>query len=396
MSHKLFGLDKIAKRDAVKYPKKRFVYEKLNKWRGKEFVSLIGPRGVGKTVLLRQLSANTKNSFYLSMDTFEEKSLFDFVKFLSEKYGIESFLMDEIHFYKNYDADLKKIFDFLNVRVLFTSSVSLSLYESAYDLSRRVQSFDVYPFSFREYVYFKEDIKLPALSLSDILAGKWSDNHLKKGYLFEEYIKGGLYPFSLESADTLKIMRNVLKKIVSKDIPVFANLKMEEIDFIDKTFKFTAISHVEDVNYSTIAKNIGITKHKSRQYVDLLDKSFVFNAVMPHGTNVLKEPKVLIAPPYRMVYKEYGETLGALREDFAVQCLKMRGHDVLYLKSPRGEKTPDFFIREKEEKLVIEVGGKGKGRTQFKDFKGYKKLVLSGGGNSRGELKRHLFLLGYF
>ncbi|MCX7648219.1 MAG: AAA family ATPase, partial [Elusimicrobiales bacterium] len=125
---KLFELNDIAKKDASFYNKKRFIY-KFFKTTQKEriFTCLIGPRGVGKTILLRQLTAERSDSFYLSMDTVNNESLFDLIKILNERYKINYFFIDEIHFLRKYDAELKKIFDFLKVNVVFTSSVSLSL-----------------------------------------------------------------------------------------------------------------------------------------------------------------------------------------------------------------------------------------------------------------------------
>ena len=396
--NKLFELNEIAKKEVAKYSKKRFIYEDIEKEssKGKRFISIIGSRGIGKTVVLRQIAvANEEKSFYVSMDTFEEKSLFDFVKVLSENHGIKLLLIDEIHFFKDYDGELKKIFDFLDVSIIFTSSVSLSLYDSSYDLSRRVKLLHMHPFSFREYIYFKEGVKIAPLSIMDIFDKKWTREHIRRSYLFEDYIRGGLFPFSLENYDVLDITKNILNKIISKDIPVFANLRTDETDLIDKTFKFISGSSVEDLNYSSVSRNVGITKHKAQQYVNLFQKAFVFNVVMPCGTNVLKEPKILMCLPYRLISKNYNEVIGALREDFSVQCLKMRGYDVFYLKSPRGEKTPDFFIKENGEKFVIEVGGKGKGRSQFKGFRGFNKLMFVHSDVLNDKLKRPLFLLGY-
>ena len=51
----------------------------------------------------------------------------------------------------------------------------------------------------------------------------------------------------------------------------------------------------------------------------------------------------------------------------------MKGYRFHYLKSKRGAKTPDFLVEQENESLVIEIGGKGKGREQFKGIKGEKK-----------------------
>jgi predicted AAA+ superfamily ATPase len=55
---------------------------------------------------------------------------------------------------------LKKVYDFLDVRVMFTSSVALALNQSSYDLSRRTVLRPLNPFSFREYLFFKHNLKL--------------------------------------------------------------------------------------------------------------------------------------------------------------------------------------------------------------------------------------------
>jgi predicted AAA+ superfamily ATPase len=39
------------------------------------FFGIIGPRGVGKTITLRQLAVNIPKSFYISMKSFDANSL---------------------------------------------------------------------------------------------------------------------------------------------------------------------------------------------------------------------------------------------------------------------------------------------------------------------------------
>ena len=65
-----------------------------------------------------------------------------------------------------------------------------------------------------------------------------------------------------------------------------------------------------------------------------------------------------------------------------------------YLKSTRGTKTPDFLVRDEQGNIVLEVGGKGKGRSQFKGINVNRKLILSHG-DEVDKLRRPLFLLGY-
>jgi len=395
--NELSELDILAKREAKKYPHKREKYASVAIPCGRSFVGIVGPRGVGKSVLLKQLASELDYSFYLSLDTVEEESLFELARNLHERFKVRLLLFDEIHFKKEYQKELKKIYDFLEIRVIFSSSVSLSLYESAYDLSRRVRLEHLLPFSFREFLFFKHGVRLPALSLYNILANRELNEYLRYEFAFEEYLKGGLFPFSLEEPEIKPVLQNVLNTIIRRDIPQVAHLNVDELDLIEKTVRFIGRSEVDGISYSSVARNIGITKYKSEQYVHLLEKAFVINPVFPAGTNVLREPKILMFLPYRLLFKEYGDSIGALREDFLSEALLTAGISFSYLKSTRGAKTPDYLLNLRQEQIIVEVGGKGKGREQFKGVdieKSKKRLILSQGGGIEG-IKRPLLLIGF-
>jgi hypothetical protein len=51
----------------------------------------------------------------------------------------------------------------------------------------------------------------------------------------------------------------------------------------------------------------------------------------------------------------------------------MKGYKFHYLKTKRGAKTPDYLVEHEKDRFVIEIGGKGKGREQFKGIKIEKK-----------------------
>jgi predicted AAA+ superfamily ATPase len=108
----------------------------------------------GKTVIMKQIAANIKNAFYIPVDSIDNADLFEIAKTLYGRYVVTLILLDEIHYRKAYEKDLKKMFDFLNTRIIFSSSVSLSMFESSFDLSRRVRLVNLCPFSFGEYIFF--------------------------------------------------------------------------------------------------------------------------------------------------------------------------------------------------------------------------------------------------
>lgn len=393
--NKLLELNQLARDDAARYARKRaYHYNRVHASLGKHFTGIVGPRGSGKTIILKQLSRELKNSFYLSVDTLEDVNLFDTAKLLTERYKVTCLLLDEIHFQKNFEGELKKMFDFLNVRIVFTSSVALAMIESTYDLSRRIQLERIFPFSFSEYLLFRNNAVLASLTLDDIIHRRWTGEHLSYGYAFEDYLKGGLHPFSLEETNVLSLLKNVLHTVIRRDIPSIAKLLTDEVSTIERVVEFIGRAEVDGINYSSVSRNIGITKYKAERYIDLLTKSFILNPVFPHGTNVLKEPKVLMYLPYRLLYRPYDQAIGALREDFFAESMAMVDRTFSYLKSTRGKKTPDFLLRREDEDLVLEVGGKGKGKRQFKDLTATNKIRFVHSAESDGN-KRPLFMLGY-
>jgi len=84
----------------------------------------------------------------------------------------------------------------------------LSLFESAHDLSRRVLLRLLYPFSFREYLSFINNVEIPPINISDILDDRWTAEHMRFNYLLDSYLQGGLFPLALEEPDPLLLLLN--------------------------------------------------------------------------------------------------------------------------------------------------------------------------------------------
>jgi len=390
--NKLIELDGLAKAGVRQYERRRKLYDELTADAGRHFIGIIGPRGVGKTTILKQLALHFANSFYISMESFDG-NMFDVIKELKEKLKIETFFLDEVHSYGNFDKEIQSVYELLNVKIFFTSSTALSMSKYKNDMSRRLILKALYPFSLREYVEFKNKTKIAPFEFEDFINKKAPSELLPLGQYFEPYIKGGLMPFALEEPDVMALLKNVLDAVIYKDIPrINKNITVEELDIINKLVRFIGISAVDGINYSSVSRNLGITKYKAEQYISLLEQAFILQVVFPQGTNVLKEPKILMSLPYRLLYKEFEQALGGLREDFFAQTCKMFGKNVSYLKSTLGAKTPDYVLSDRN--IVFEIGGKGKGRSQFKGFKADRKVLLIDSYNSNLPDKKPLFALG--
>lgn len=291
---KLLEANETARKQAAKYPERRLAFEEIFA-KGRAFVGIAGLRGIGKTVMLKQKLLDSKDAFYISLDNYNSIDLFETAKKLNETYGIKELLLDEINYCKNWQQGLKKIFDFLEMRVFFTSSVAIDIINSRIDLSRRAIVRKAFPFSFREFILFYKGEKFEKMKIADIKNTKKLQKITRFDILFKDYIQGGLIPAFLEEKNT-EIFSGILERIIEKDLVFSLNFNGEDIQNVKTMLEFIANSGIDDVSYSSISKNIGITKYKAMHYVQALEKAFVLNVVKPKGSNVVKEPKILFVP----------------------------------------------------------------------------------------------------
>ncbi len=382
-----------AKKEGGAYPKKRFIHSKIQAYLdGRIFIALVGPRGAGKSVLLKQIHHSRADSFYISLDSGAGLRLFEIASELEQR-GVRLLLLDEIHAYPNYGSELKKIYDFAPaIKVVFTSSSAISLYDASYDLSRRVRVVGIPPLSFREFLWFFHSQEFPPLPWNDLLdikkCRKYYGMTMHAETHFKHYLNGGNYLFCMGEPEPLPLFQSTLDTILTKDLLYSSRLTLEETQDVRRMLEFIGRSTVDGISYSSISQNLGITKYKAQKYVDVMEKCFVLKRVAPKGTNVTKEHKILFTPPYRLLYKRYDDCLGALREDFFADAMS-GSSDFAYLKGSAGEKTPDYLVGN----LVCEIGGRNKGRSQFKGYSAKKKIIFTQPG-MLDEMRRPLFFAG--
>ncbi|MBI2598590.1 MAG: ATP-binding protein [Candidatus Diapherotrites archaeon] len=374
----ILAVNETSRKQAQKYPKRRFIFNELFFY-SKAFVGIAGLRGIGKTTALKQRLIESENAFYISLDAYNNIDLFDLAKTLSERFGANELLLDEISYCKNWQQHLKKIYDSMELKVFFTSSVAIDIINSRVDLSRRIIVKKMHPFSFREYLAFGQKKDIPKMTINDIFDPKKMQKISRLDNYFEEYISGGLIPVFLEEKNT-GIFLSILERIIEKDLVYSLNFDGKDLINIRAMLEYIANAGIDDVSYSSIARNVGITKYKAIHYVQALEKAFVLNPIKPKGSNVSKEPKILFVPPLRLVYsknKEIKENIGFLREEFFVESMKINDFETHYLKGQRGEKKPDYFTIINGQKFVFEIGGKQKNRTQIIHSKEKNKFILT-------------------
>ncbi len=381
--------------EAVRFEMRRSPYERLASAEEDRIIGLIGPRGGGKSVLLKQLLAAREDAFYIALDSLGDRDLFDTAQQLQLQRGIKLLLLDEAIYLRDFDAALKQIDDSLDMQVVFTSSAALTVQHSPFDFMRRSRMLSLPLLSFREFVASRTGMWPPLLTMDRILAGEWGADSSNHSVLFDEYLQGGIAPRFLEEPDSLPWLRKSLNTVLCNDLPRLARLPLDEVDVIRRMVDFIGRSEADDISSSRLSRSLGITKYKAGIYLGLLKKAFVVHLIHPRGSGVLKEPKILMTAPYRLLYRPVSEAAEALHQDFFATMMAAAGIPYFYLKSTRGAKTPNFLVSLRSGEVVVEIKGKGRGIRRFKGIKAEKRAVFSrSGGKEAKGLQRPLFLLG--
>ena len=187
----------------------RFLFSKIDF--SQRLIGIMGARGAGKTTLLLQhlksLGATTQALYIISDHPLvEQYGLFDIANAF-QQIGGEVLVIDEVYKSKNFETELKLIYDsFFNLKVIFTGSSAAAINHAKADLSRRAIIYHLPVLSFREYLELETNQKFDVLSLEDII-GKHTQktieivSRIKPLAYFPAYLEHGAYPFYKETSE---------------------------------------------------------------------------------------------------------------------------------------------------------------------------------------------------
>jgi len=331
-------------------------------------IGLVGARGVGKTTFLLQyldkLDIEDEKKLYFSVDSIigEGVSLFDIAEEFSNLGG-EVLVIDEIHKYKNFEIELKEIYDFLDIKLIFSGSSAIVLEHKKADLSRRAVLYRVKGLSFREFLEIKLDKKFKKYELQEILSSHISiakeiTEEIKPLQYFKEYLKVGYYPFYFETPDTYYLkLEETISAVVESDLPLIFNIEPSNIVKLKQLIHYICNSKPYELNLTALAQKIGINRKTLYLYIHYLSLGDIFLKVLPSakGDTIFSKPSKLYLNNTNLSFS-YCETqeIGTLREQFFANQVQ----NIKY------SKIGDFLV---DAKYIFEVGGKDKSFKQIKD-----------------------------
>lgn len=339
-----------------------------------KMIAIFGARGAGKTTLLfqylKELQENDKNVLYISLDYpfLSGIDLIGLVEAFVEDGG-EYLLLDEVHRYEEFASHLKTIYDLFDIHVLFTGSSATSILNAKSDLSRRVTLYNLYGFSFREYLELKYDISLQNYTIKEILNDHIkiaeSLNHESFDILkdFKTYLETGYYPFFFDKRTSYyQNLLNTINLTIDLDLTSLGLIEQKYTYKLKKLLEVICESKPFEVNYSKIATMAEISRVKLYDYISYLNDGQMLLMIDENisGLKKVQKPAKIYLNNTNLLYA-YCESceVGTVRETFFAN--QVSSSNPLHI-----SKQGDFLI---DKHYTIEVGGKDKSFEQIKDIK---------------------------
>ena len=348
----------------------RYLYDKIN-WDNRLIV-IKGAKGVGKTTMLLQhikrAFPDVEKALYVSLDHlwFANHTILELAEYHYTHGGTHLFL-DEVHKYKDWQREVKNIYDsYPQLHIVVTGSSMLKLEESLVaDLSRRHRSYILEGLSFREYLQFEGVASLPVLSLDEVLSNHFMKasqitSQLKVLRYFERYVESGYYPFYREEGDGFADrLQQVIDTIITSEIPSVGNIEFESVYKTRQLLAILAESKPYTLNISSLCNTLQAARNNVLKLLDLMDKAALIRRLYSKnsGMNMLTKPEKILFYNTNLMYCLTPQAdAGTMRETYLASQLALEHK--LYMPG-QGDLVAD-------DKWLFEVGGKRKGFSQIK------------------------------
>lgn len=276
----------------------------LEKTSVRRAIVLMGPRRVGKTVLLfhavdklihagvdplKIVFFSIETPIYLGQSL---DQLFKLARTATGKVDPSGWyvIFDEIQYLKDWELHLKRLVDdFPETRFIASGSAAAALrMKSNESGAGRFTDFILPPLTFSEFIELKglEHLILESkIQYGTSNAGYYQTNNIAEfNKHFLEYINFGGYPeVTLSPAiasDTARYVRNdIIDKVLLRDLPSLYGIR--DVQELNALFTMLAFNSGCEVSFESLSKKSGVDKAAVRKYMEYLEAAFLIARIRP-------------------------------------------------------------------------------------------------------------------
>ncbi len=319
--------------------------EILSSFRNNHIIILTGVRRSGKSTLLKQIMQRKGNYCYVN---FEDERFIDFRaqdfeilnEVLIETYGNpEIYFFDEIQNIEKFETFVRRLQDDGKKVVITGSNASLLSKELGTRLTGRYKSFEVYPFSFSEYLDFKE-IKLE----KDTAYIAEKKTRIIKS--FEDFVNEGGMPEYLKNKDD-DYIRTIYENILYRDIIARYAIKKQKI--LKELVNLLATNLSSQFTYNALKKSLGLSNAITvKEYISYLQNSYLFFELLrfdfsvKRQLNTARKIYVVDSAFHRITGLNFSANKGRMLENIVFIELKRAKKEVYYF---TGKNECDFIVK---------------------------------------------------
>ncbi len=323
----------------------------------KRIIIISGMRRVGKSTLLveimMRLRSEDKNYCYVNFEDeafldFEAKDFEKLNEILIEIYGSGNYyFFDEVQNIVNFESFVRRLQDDGKKIFLTGSNSSLLSKEFGTKLTGRYKLFELYPFSFKEFLV-KNNMPLQADSKFT------TEEKAQMKLFFANYIELGGVPEYLENKDT-DYIRTIYENILFRDIISRYNIKSQKI--LRELINILSTNISSMFTYNSLKKSLNLSNAITiKEYISYLNNTYLFFEVLRFDHSIRKQlsfpRKIYIIDPafFNIVGVTFKTNFGRIFENIVFVELKRKNKEIFYFQK---EKECDFVI--KKENIISEV-----------------------------------------
>ena len=309
---------------------------------------LSGIRRCGKSTLLKQLMQTRRDFCYVN---FEDERLLSFRaedfsildEVLIEVYGSSgTYFFDEIQNVEKFETFVRRLQDSGKKIILTGSNASLLSQEFGTRLTGRYKLFEVYPFSFIEFLRFqKTDIRKESLYLPE--------EKVNLIRLFGCYTETGGMPEYLKNQDS-DYIRTLYDNILYRDIIARHSIRRQRL--VRELVGILASTVTLPFTYNSLKKSLGLMNAITvKEYISYLSGAYLFFELLRFDYSIKKQlgspRKIYIIDTAFSAISGFSLSpdKGRILENIVFIELMRRGSELFYF---AGEQECDFIIRDKK------------------------------------------------